>query len=144
MLWLHANDETVPRIAKLAQISEASARKYLRLYEKGGVALLETIGAHCPKSALDEYRDKIIKEFKKRSPATTKEAAKRIKDLTGVDRKPRAIEDDRKKIGMSCKKVAAVPGKANLDAQEASFLKYGTKNPAVRRVVCALRVNCGV
>jgi transposase len=117
-LWLHANDERFPKIAQLVRLSEASVRKYFRLYEQGSVALAETIHAYRPKSALDEYRDVIIEEFQKRPPATAKEAAKRIKDLTGVDRKPRTVEDFMVKIGMSCKRVGAVPGKANLDEQE--------------------------
>ncbi|MDR1384661.1 MAG: IS630 family transposase, partial [Planctomycetaceae bacterium] len=77
VLWLHANDERFPKIAQLVRLSEASVRKYFRLYEQGGVALVETIHAYRPKSALDEYRDVIIEEFKKRPPATAKEAAKR-------------------------------------------------------------------
>jgi transposase len=88
-LWLHANDERFSRIVKLVQISEASARKYFRLYEQGGVALVETIGVYRPKSALDEYRNVIIEEFPKRPPATAKEVAKRIKDLVDIDRRPR-------------------------------------------------------
>ncbi|MGL6197082.1 MAG: helix-turn-helix domain-containing protein [Thermoguttaceae bacterium] len=118
MLWLHANGEPFPKIAKLVRVSEVSARKYFRLYEKGGVPLVETVWCHSPQSALDEYRAKIVDEFKKRPPATNKEATKRIKELTGVERKPRAVEDFMKKIGMSCKKVGAVPGKANLDEQD--------------------------
>ncbi|MDR1384001.1 MAG: helix-turn-helix domain-containing protein [Planctomycetaceae bacterium] len=114
VLWLHANGECFPKIAKLVQISAASARKYFRLYEQGGVALVEMMDVYRPESALDEYRDVIIEEFKKHPPATTIEAAKRIKDLTGVDRKPRTVEDFMVKIGMSCKRVGAVPGKANL------------------------------
>ncbi|MDR1382752.1 MAG: helix-turn-helix domain-containing protein [Planctomycetaceae bacterium] len=43
VLWLHANDERFPKIAKLVRLSEASVRKYFRLYEQGGVALVDLL-----------------------------------------------------------------------------------------------------
>jgi hypothetical protein len=50
VLWLHAHQKSFPEIAVLAKVSEASARKYFRLYEKGGVALVEAVDAYRPKN----------------------------------------------------------------------------------------------
>lgn len=124
VLWLHAHQKSFPEIAVLAKVSEASARKYFRLYEKGGIALVEAIDAYRPKSAFEKHREEIIGDFKKRPPASSKEAAARIKNLTGVDRKPRAVENFMKSIGMKFRKVGAVPGKADPDVQEEFKKKF--------------------
>ena len=118
VLWLHANQKSFPEIAILAKLSEASARKYYRLYEKGGVPLVEKIDAYRPKSALDAHREKIVDDFRNKPPTSGNEAAARIKELTGVDLKPRAVEYFMTKIGVKFRKAGAVPGKADLDAQD--------------------------
>lgn len=118
VLWLHANGEKAPRIAILTDLCVASVRKYIRLYEKGGIALVALIDSNHPKSALEPYKAQIIEEFNARPPVTAKEAAARLKGLTGVDLKPRAVEAFMVKIGMAYRKVGTIPAKANIDAQE--------------------------
>jgi transposase len=50
-------------------------------------------------------------------PATVAEAAAKISALTGITRKPTQVRHFLKQLGMAPRKVAAIPAKADVDAQ---------------------------
>ena len=55
-------------------------------------------------------------------PATVAHAAAQIKKLTGIERKPSQVRKFLKQLGMKPRKMAAIPAKADPQAQQ-DFLK---------------------
>jgi transposase len=118
ILWLHANGMRVPEIAKLMRQDVRTVRKVIKNFQEGGIELVSKIDYHKPTSELEKYKTSIIDEFTLRPPASSKEAAHRIKKLTGFERSPERVRVFMKNIGMKFRKVGAIPAKADLDKQE--------------------------
>ena len=117
VLWLHACGKRAPEIATLTNLHYDTVRKYIHDYAKGGVNLITTIESNHPTSELEKHRVSLIEEFKRNPPASTKEAASRIKQLTGIDRSPQRVSIFMKRLGMKFRKVGAVPAKADQEKQ---------------------------
>lgn len=124
ILWLHACGKFAEEIAVLVEQNPYTVRGVINKFKQGGIALVTTIDSNHPKSELEKHQLSIIEEFKSRPPATSKEAAARIEKLTGIKRSPRRVEVFMKKIGMTFRKVGAVPAKADLDKQEEFKKKF--------------------
>jgi transposase len=118
MLWLHACGKTAPEIAFLVQRDRRTVRTVLKNFQKGGIKLVTTIDSNHPTSDLEAHRTSLIEEFTHRPPASAKEAAFRSEKLTGIKRSPERMRVFMKKIGMKCRKVGAIPAKADLEKQE--------------------------
>lgn len=73
-------------IAKIAEVTETTARGYMVEYKEGGIEQLKKLGYKREKSALNNHTDVIKEDFSKNPPSTIKEAAARIEKLTGVKR----------------------------------------------------------
>jgi transposase len=71
---------------------------------------------------LTPHEQTIEEYFRSNPPATIREAATKIEELTGIKRSERAIRNFLKSIGMSYRKTGRVPGKANREEQ-AEFKK---------------------
>jgi len=110
------------QIAAILGIDGDTLRRHLRMYGQGGIEGLKAINWHQPQSELDSHQDTLKEEFLQHSPATVAEAGERIATLTGIRRKPTQIREFLKRLGMSPRKVAAVPSKADPQKQE-SFKK---------------------
>lgn len=109
-------------IMQLVAVSAKTLRSFLRLYQAGGIKALRTFDYPQPVSALAAHRASIENEFRQRPAKSVKEAAQRIKDLTGVERSRFQVSRYLKHIGMSRLKVGQIPDKADLEQQEV-FLK---------------------
>jgi hypothetical protein len=67
---------------------------------------------------LDEHTPTLETYFKEHPPRTVAEAQQVIKDQTGLERSPTQIQTFMKRIGMKCRKVGYVSGRAaNPDKQ---------------------------
>jgi len=121
-VYLKGKDYPHQEIGKIVGVTQKTVRSHLRLYEKGGLAALEEMKQHMPESALEPYRAQLEEEFRERPPVDGVEAAKRIKDLTGVQRSPDQVRRFLKSMGMKRRKVGQVPAKADPEAQD-DFLK---------------------
>ena len=67
---------------------------------------------------MDEHTTSLETYFKAHPPRTVAEAQQAIKDQTGIERSPTQIQAFMKRIGMKCRKVGYVPGRAaNPDKQ---------------------------
>lgn len=67
---------------------------------------------------MDEHTTTLETYFKEHPPRTVAEAQQVIKDQTGIERSPTQIQTFMKRIGMKCRKVGYVPGRAaNPDKQ---------------------------
>ena len=133
LLWLKSKGETHERIAELANVSRSTVQRTLRIYAAKGLDGVRSFGWKGPPSALTPHRTTIEEEFRRHPPHTAGEAAQRIGERTGVQRKPSRIrkflKDD---LGMKCLKVAPipVPPKKSVEehaATQADFLKDGPR-----------------
>lgn len=129
ILWLKSQSEPHDRIATLANVSRSTVQRTLRIYAAKGLDGVRSFGWKGQPSALTPHRATIEEEFRKHPPHTAHEAARRIEDLTGVQRKPSRVRQFLKEdLGMKCLKVAPIPVPPQKTVEEhaqtqADFLK---------------------
>ena len=106
------------KICEILNIAPNTLTTYVRQFKEGGIDKITEINFNKPQSELMKHKDIICADFKKNPPATLKEAMVRIKGLCGLKRSLPQIREFLLKMGLSRKKVAAVPAKANIEQQE--------------------------
>jgi len=117
-LWLKSQGLLHEEICRLTGISGNTLRKYLRLFQSGGVEKLTEINCYMPTSELDAHRDQIEAYFRKHPPASIKEAMGSIEALTGIKRSPSAVGRFLSSLGMRPRKVGAIPSRGDPEEQE--------------------------
>jgi transposase len=117
-LWLKSQGLPHHEIARLAGITENTVRAYLHEYQEGGLEALMTVSFHHPTSELAAHQSTIEEYFREHPPATSKEAAARIEELTGIRRSPTQVRAFLRSIGMRFRKVASIPAKVDPEVQE--------------------------
>jgi len=105
-------------IIGLCGISKASFHRYLEAYVTGGIEKLKEIDHYRPQSELVKYHRTIEGYFREHPPVTVSEAAAKIKELTGIERKPTQVRQFLKSLGMKPIKVGMIPAKADVEVQE--------------------------
>lgn len=105
-------------IEELADASSTLITKVLKIYTENGLEGVADVEHYCRESDLEQYRDIIVKHFKENPPASAKEAAAEIYKLTQLQRGETQTKVFLRKIGLKPRKTAAVPAKANIEAQE--------------------------
>jgi transposase len=118
-LYLKSQSFAHQDIARLCRISKSTLRRYLQDYAEDGIDKLGEISFYRPQSELEQHREVIAAAFGKQPPATVAEAAARIKELTGLERKPTQVRAFIKSLGMKPLKVGTIPAKADVLEQEA-------------------------
>jgi transposase len=109
-------------IERIARTSADSVTRYLKEYDKGGLAALSASHTYRPVSSLQPYHDQIKAHFLKQHPHTVAEAAHEIEALTGIKLGPSACRDFmRKRLGMKFRKMGVIPAKAD-PKKQAEFL----------------------
>lgn len=98
-------------ICQIACISPNTMRYYYQDYLNGGVEKLKEINFYQPKSELENHSKTIKKYLKKNPPSTLKEAASKIKELTGLNRSLPQIRNYLLNLGIKLRKAGSVPGK---------------------------------
>ena len=91
VLWLISQGETHGRAAKLAGVSRATAERYVAVFRSKGMEGLRQFNWVKPVSKMMDHRELLEETFKKDPPHTVAEACARIKELTGVERKPTQV-----------------------------------------------------
>jgi len=109
-------------IMRLVGVSAKTLRTFLHLYQQGGIEALKELHYRQPVSALAAHQTSIESEFRERPAKSMKEAVRRIKDRTGVERSRFQVSRYLKQIGMSRLKVGQIPDKADVEKQD-EFLK---------------------
>lgn len=117
VLWLKSQGKGPQEITKLANVSLSSVYRYLGKYRSGGIDALKIINLHRPQSKLAAHTSTIEADFQAHPPASMKEAAHRIEELTGIKRSETQVSQFLKSIGLKRRKVGMIPAKANPDAQ---------------------------
>jgi transposase len=92
VLWLISQGMTYPQAARLAGVSEATVDRYVALYRQGGLeALRECHWGKSSPSELLPHRASLEESFRQNPPHTVAEACQRIKDETGIERRPTQV-----------------------------------------------------
>jgi transposase len=91
-VYLKAKGLKTGQIRELTGFDVNTLRAHLTLYKNGGIETLKRREPHRPKSEREEHKQSIEQEFHARPPASIKEAAERIFNLTGVRRSDTRIE----------------------------------------------------
>jgi transposase len=105
-------------IGRIAGVSQQTLRRYLRIYQAGGIEALKELNFYRPKSELEKHRKQLKAEFEARPAKSINEAAQRIEDLTGVRRSPTQVNKFLKSLGLRRLKVGHVPAKADPEKQK--------------------------
>ena len=117
-VYLKAMGLSHQEICRLTEICPNTLRTYFSDYQKGGIDQLKKWGYKGAVNSLAPHNDTLEAEFLARPPASVKEARARILTLTGVDRSMTRVRTYLHDLGMTRRKVAAVPAKADIDGQE--------------------------
>jgi transposase len=106
------------QITTIADVSENTLREYLREYQRGGIEKLKELPFWGPQSALQGYRETLEAYFLENPPATVKEAAAKIEQITGIRRGLSQVRQFLKSLGLRRLKVGHIPAKVDLEQQE--------------------------
>lgn len=112
VLYLKSQQLQHQKICSLCRITETTLTTYLKNYQEGGIDRLKELGYKGQPSKLREHDLTIEQYFKEHPPRTTAEAQAAIKKLTGIKRSPTQIRVFMKRIGLRCRKIGHIPGKA--------------------------------
>ena len=121
-----------PEICRLTGIGGDPLRRYLRAYQAGGIERLKEVQFYRPQSDLAAHRESLETYFRKKPPASIKEAMAKIEELTGIRRSENRVREYLKSIGLKRYKVGLIPAKADVDQQEEfkkKSLNPGWKKP---------------
>lgn len=88
------------KICEIMDICHDTLTGYLRDYVNKGIEELKKINFYQTRSKMEEFKDTLENEFKKRPPATINEAVFRIKELTGLERSDVQVGKFLKKNGI--------------------------------------------
>lgn len=113
VLYLKSQGLAHHEIRRLCQISKMTLVKYLRQYQQGGIEALKPLHYRGQPSALNEHAISLREYFQQHPPRSVSEAQAKIEALTGIQRSPSQIRAFLKRIGMECRKVGFIPGKAS-------------------------------
>ena len=91
VVWLISQKVTHHEAARLAGVSRATAQRYVAIVRSGGVGALRQFDWCKPVSALEQHRDTLEESFRKKPPHTVAEACARIKEETGLERRPTQV-----------------------------------------------------
>jgi transposase len=86
VVWLKSQGQAPDEISQLASVSVATVYRYLAEFRTGGLEQLKQLNLYRPKSELVAHQKTIEARFRDQPPASMKEAAQRIEQLTGIKR----------------------------------------------------------
>ena len=118
VLLLRSQGLSNSQISAGVGICENTVRNYLHAYKEGGINKLSEVCFYRPKSELKFFDDEIKIYFTERPPSTIKQACAEIAELTGIEIKETQMRNHLKLLGLSYRKVAAIPAKADIQTQQ--------------------------
>lgn len=114
-------------IALIARVDTDTVTRYLQEYNGGGLTAISLVRTYKPSSKLLPHKKEIQSFFQSSPPHTVSEAVFEIEQLTGIKLGLIACREFmRKHLGMKCRKMSAIPSKADPERQE-SFLENELK-----------------
>jgi len=129
---LHLKSKGLPnnQICDILDICPNTLLGYFRMYIVGGVDELRMLNFNRPKSQLVVFKDSLEKYFTDNPPTSISEAAAKIKELTGIERKETQVRKFLKSLGFRCLQVGVIPAKAMTEAKKTSKRNIWTKHLA--------------
>jgi transposase len=112
-----AHDYTNTETGRILSIHPNSVANYIKIYEEKGIEGLYQTRYHHKYSQLEVYKDSIIEDLQKNPVCSIGEAINRIRELTGIERKPTQVRAFLHRHGFQYRKLAAIPGKADTEKQ---------------------------
>ncbi|MGH7171335.1 MAG: helix-turn-helix domain-containing protein, partial [Gemmataceae bacterium] len=91
VLWLLSQGVTYTQAARLGKVSEATVDRYVAVYRQGGLEALRQFHWRKPTSELLKHQQSLEQSFRQNPPHTVAEACQRIKDETGIERRPTQV-----------------------------------------------------
>jgi len=101
---------------------------YFRMYIEGGIDELRKVNFNRPQSQLVAFKDDLEKYFTDNPPSSISEAAAKIMELTGMERKETQVRKFLKSMGFRCLQVGVVPAKAMTEEKKTNKRNIWTKN----------------
>ena len=112
VLYLKSTGMLHKEIRRICRITKTTLAAYLKQYLDGGVEGLKHLGYKGQPSVLHQHEPTLEAHFRKNPPRTIAEAQAAIEELCGIKRSPTQVGIFLKHLGMKCRKIGAVPGKA--------------------------------
>ena len=126
-------------ISKVCRVSWPTMVSYFKEYRDGGIERVTMNLRKGHPSELNMRSQEIRAAFKAKPPATLKEARAKIIEVTGLKRSLPQVWSFLNKIGLRHRKVGGVPGKVDVDEQEAfkkTNLNQGLRKPKPEKGKC--------
>ena len=115
-------------ICDILQIDGNTLRSYFKEYLEGGTERLKVINFNRPQSELQAFAGSIEKYFTENPPKSIGEAAAKIKELSGIERKETQVRKFLKGIGFRHLKVGEVPAKALTEEKKTNSAGFWKKS----------------
>ena len=131
VLWLKSLNVSRKLTAQIAQVHPDSVTNYVRKYSEEGLESLLKLNYKHPESQLQSHSLTIKEYFTQHLPRTVREAGRKIKELTQIERKPTQIRQFLKRIGFSYFRSKWIPAIA--DPQEQQAFKERTLEPLIEK-----------
>lgn len=110
VLWSLHCGLTREQAAQVALLAVSSVQRIVSRYRSSGLdGLLKHGREYVPTSELAQHENVIRKSLEQQPVRTIAEACQRIKDLTGVERRPTQVRHFLKSIGLKWQRVRAIP-----------------------------------
>ena len=123
-LYLKSQNVKHGEICRLCRISKTTLTTYLGEYQTGGLGRLKELDYHGQPSELNQHSATLAAYFQAHPARSTAEAQAAIEKLTGLKRSPTQVQAFMKRLGLKCRKVGFVPGRASdpdKQAEQESF-----------------------
>jgi transposase len=115
-------------ICEILGICNNTLLGFFKMYNADGVEGLKKINFNRPQSQLVVHKDSLEAYFIKHPPCSISEAAAKIKELTGMERKETQVRKFLKSLGFRCLQVGVVPAKAMTEEKKTNKRNIWTKN----------------
>ena len=106
------------RIAQLCGCHRNSVRNWIVSYNTEGLSGILITHPHPRSSELEGHAGSIFSSLDANPPHTVNEAAERIREVCGLERKPTQVRHFLKSHGYRFRKMGQVPGKADTEQQK--------------------------
>jgi len=127
---LHLKSKGLPnhQICNILDVCPNALLGYFRMYNAGGIEELRKLNFNRPQSQLVAHKDSLEEYFTVNPPSSISEAAAKIKELTGIERKETQVRKFLKSLGFRCLQVGVVPAKAMTEAKKTNKRNIWTKH----------------
>jgi transposase len=119
------------QICDILDICDNTLLSIYKMYNSGGVDALRVIKFNRPQSQLVGYKESLEKYFTENPPSSISEAAAKIMEQTGIERKETQVRKFLKSIGFRCLQVGVVPARAMTQEKKTNKRNIWKKNSSL-------------